>query len=746
MTNPSPAPMPEPSRLEAIARTIGTGVVCGFLAVIQSAGFGLFVLGGSAHALAPVAVGMAISATTAATLVAVFTSSVPGTISIAQTVPIAALAAGISHILAATGGDAGSTAAAATMVAFAALGSLAFGLTALALGAFRWGRFIRFVPYPVIAGFFAGCGWLIMLGGLGVAAGHRIGFGNLGLLADQSVQIRLLATVAVVGAIAVLARRYPLGTVLPSVAAAALAAYAIGAAVLGFGPSAAMREGWLVNLSEEGGLWPPVPPADLVAVDLGALSGALIALPVLVILSVMTLLMNISTIELATRRDINLDRELRSVGIQNLAGAAGGGLPAFHSVPLTLLATRLQATSPAAGLIAAGICAAVLAFGDVFLSHLPTPLLGGLVVWVGLSLVVDWLVRAFPRLPREEYLVVIFIFLAIVFAGLAWGLLVGLIAAAVLFVVEYGRIEIVRHVLTGRDYQSGADGSEARHRALQSAGDAILIVRLQGFLFFGTADRMRRRLQRLIERDDRGPVRYLLIDFRRVSGIDSSTVISLTRLAQTTGTRRFTLVLCGMSEAVRRAVVKGGPTGGPEPGGPESHVRFVADLDQGLAACEDELLADIAPDLAARRPIPVTDTLAVIVGDRSAAETLGAYLDRVDVAAGGALIEQGAPSDDVYFIEQGHAAVILDAGKERLRLATVGPGAIAGEMAFYLRNQRSASVVAETPLIAWRLSAASLRRLEADSPEMLVRFHRGMAAILAHRLAGANRLVRLLAD
>ena len=453
---PSPTITPDAARFDALLRAIGAGVVCGFLAVIQSAGFGLFVLGGSAHALAPVAVGMAIFATAAATLVAVFTSSVPGAVSIAQTVPIAALTTGVAHILAATGGDSGSAAAAATMVAFVALGSLAFGLAALGLGAFRWGRFIRFVPYPVIAGFFAGCGWLIMLGGIGVAAGHRIGTGNIGLLADASVQLRLLATLAIVGAIAILVRRFPLSTVLPGVAAVALAAYTIVAAVIGFEPAAAVKEGWLVNLSGEGGLWPPVALADLALIDLGALSGALIALPVLVILSVMTVLMNASAIELATRRDIDLDHELRSVGIQNLVGGAGGGLPAFHSVPLTLLAARLRATGPARRPDHGRDLRGDLVFGHVFLSHVPTPLLGGLVVWVGLSLVIDWLVRAFPRLPREEYLVVVLIFLAIVFAGLAWGLLVGLIAASVLFVVEYGRVEIVRHVLTGRDYQSGA--------------------------------------------------------------------------------------------------------------------------------------------------------------------------------------------------------------------------------------------------------------------------------------------------
>jgi SulP family sulfate permease len=90
--------------------------------------------------------------------------------------------------------------------------------------------------------------------------------------------------------------------------------------------------------------------------------------------------------------------------------------------------------------------------------------------------------------------------------------------------------------------------------------------------------------------------------------------------------------------------------------------------------------------------------------------------------------------------------VLLTAGGEDVRLATLGPGAIVGEMAFYLGQARSASVRAEAPVVAWRLSSASLARLETDSPEALIGFHRGMAAILAERLSGANRLVRLLSD
>ena len=119
----------------------------------------------------------------------------------------------------------------------------------------------------------------------------------------------------------------------------------------------------------------------------------------------------------------------------------------------------------------------------------------------------------------------------------------------------------------------------------------------------------------------------------------------------------------------------------------------------------------------------------------------------MEVAAGDTLIAQGTPSSDIFFIEAGRAAVMLAAGGERIRLATMGPGSIVGEMAFYLGKERSRlGGGRRRRLVAWRLSAENLARLEAEIPERADPLHRGMAAILADRLAGANRLVRLLAD
>lgn len=729
------------SSLHAVARNVGGGVLCGFLAVVQSAGFGMLLLVGDTQWLAPTVIGMALFSTAVMATVAALTSSTIGVVAISQGIPIAALTGGVAHIVAVLGGGADQAVVAVTVVAFVALASLAIGAVSLLIGLLRAGRFIRFVPFPVIGGFLAGSGWLIFIGGVGLVAGRSLTFDGLDRLVDPDTLTRLAATGAFIVVVLGLRRWLPISLVLPIGALIAVAAFEVGMLMTGASRDEARAAGWLVEIAGNGSIWPPVTPSSLVLIDWGAIAGALVHLPIVVVLTILAVLMNAAGIELDSRRDIDLDRELRSVGFQNLLGGAGGGMPGFLSVSLTALSLRLGAAGPLVGIIVSGFAIAALMLGETVLSIVPTPLLGGLLIWMGAALQIAWLVNSYPKLTRWEYSVIVLIFGVIIVFGFAIGILVGLIAAVVLFALEYSRVEIVRHVLTGRDYQSSHDNSLERRDALQAVGDSILVVRLQGFLFFGTADRLRNRIRERIESHANGRITHLVVDFRRVSGLDSSAVMSFLRLSQMTRSHGFTLVLSGMSEAVRNAIRRGGFDLEHQ-----AAIRLEHDLDHALEACENELLATAMPSVLGNAPIPIGDLLAAILSDASVVAGILPYLERLDVPAGQKLIDQGSASREIFFIEHGRAAVVLEAGEGDIRLATMGRGAIAGEMAFYLGRPRSASVIAETALVVWRLSGAGLDKLRREKPDTIIDFHLGMAAVLADRLASANRLVKLLAD
>jgi len=718
--------------------TLAAGVTAGLVAIVQSVGMGSL-LAAAAPPLASVFIGMALFSSAVVGVITPLFSASPLVVATTQGVSTVALAAVVAAVAAATAGLPNVTALATVTVAVA-LSTIITAVATLLLGAFRLGRFIRFAPFPVVAGFLAGSGWLVLRGGLDVIAGQPIAAALLN--PDGAFVAKLAAAAIFIAVVIVIGRATRAQAVFPAAVAAALVLFNAAAAFEHLTPDSLRAAGWLIALPGATHLWPPVMPGELTRVDWGAILPALEYLPSAIVLTVVALLMNATSIELDEKRDLDLDNELRTVGVANILAGLGGGLPGFHSLSLTFLASRLGARSRFVGLIVALTCLVALVFGSAVLSVVPTPLLGAMLVWTGATLLIEWGYRSYARLSRWEYAVVVFIFLAIAVAGFAWGLFVGVVAALMLFVVQYGRVDIVRMLVTGRDYQSSVDVSEEREQTLQRHGEAILIMRLQGFLFFGTAERLRQRVEAKATAAGEGHADFVVIDFRRVTGIDSSTVLSFIRLSQTAVREDFAIVFTGVSEATRASMLRGGLEIGDD-----SPIRFFADFDGGLKWCEDALLASAAPAYVANAPRPLGERLAGILGDEVLAASVAAYCERMEIAAGAALIQQGTPSADIFFVEAGHAAVaVVSPGHAPVRLATIGPGAIVGEVAFYLGEKRSASVIAEQDLIVWRFSRASMDRLQAEMPETGLRFHQGIAAMLARRLTRTNRLVRLLAD
>jgi len=737
-----------------LVHAVAIGAVCGLLAIVQSISYGSLLLPAGGPSFAAISIGMALLASTVMAVVTPLLSSTRGVIAVTQGVPVVALASVLGPVAAHLTGEPDAVRF-ATLVVATALTTIFIGLTSLALGSLHLGRFIRFAPFPVIGGFLAGSGWLILHGGLDLIAGQSVLQNPIAVLEEPSLLPKAGLAVAFIVAVAALGRITKTRLVMPVTVLGALILFNFVVYLETISADTLRDGGWLLQLPAKSTLWPPIAPGEFALIDWRAIVFGLLSMPSVAILTVLALLMNATGIELQERRDGDLDRELRAVGYANLLAGIGGGLPGYHSVSLTLLASRLGARDIAVGLTVAAFCLAGLLFGSAVLSVVPTPLLGAMLVWIGAGLIWEWLVGSYARLPRREYLVVALIFAVIVFAGFAWGLLVGLAGAIVLFVVEYGRVDIVRYMMTGRDYQSGNGASEDRLEVLRRHGDAILMVRLQGFLFFGTADRLRKRMHRRIAEHDGNRVRFLLTDFSRVTGLDSSTVLSFIRLAQTAEASGFALVLTGMSDAVRSTMLRGGLAEGV--GTP---VRLEPTFDRGLEWCEDRLLATVPAATPAAETAAVIDRLTAMVGERAAAEILLGAFARMEVADGTVLIEQGAPSDDIFFIEAGRAGVEIDAdangkggsadGKLKrggaIRLATLSQGSIVGEIAFYLDVPRSASVVAETGMVVWRLSRDAMEELRTTHSDIAAKFHEAMAAMLATRLANTNKLVRLLAD
>jgi SulP family sulfate permease len=495
-----------------------------------------------------------------------------------------------------------------------------------------------------------------------------------------------------------------------------------------------VREGgWLLGPFDAAILWKTWTLSAATGADWLAVLESSAAIVAAVLVGTIAILFNISETEVVLDRDLDTDQELRDAGVLNVVSGALGGIPGYHALSLTALAERMRVDARAAGLVAAAVPLAAVVFGAEVVGLIPRMIVGGVLVFVGLAFIVEWAWDKRKLLPPLEYAVVLAILAAIVAWGFLLGVVIGLVLAVVLFAVSYGRIDLVREVGFGETYRSNVDRPPAERAELRGLADRVQILRLSGFVFFGSTNRLLERIRGRLEGER--PPRFVVIDLRRMTGVDSSAVVSFvkaTRLAQAAGAE---IVLTGASAPVRAQLARGGVIE------TDGLVAFEPDLDRGLQRCEDALLSAPSLDEA------VKEHPAAAAAADGLPSGLAAHLERVSVPQGTVLLHQDDPPGDVYVLESGHLGVeTITPDGTRLRLGSLRPGVVVGEIALYTGIRRTADVVAEAPSVVLRIDREAIARLETEEPELAAALHRWLAVTLAQRLTDSMRAFDVLLD
>jgi SulP family sulfate permease len=618
-----------------------------------------------------------------------------------------------------------------TVVAATLVVTVSCGAIFLLLGTFRLGNLVRFIPYPVVGGFLAGTGWLLFKNGIYIASGVELHLRTFWLLVSPVTLKRWVPALAF-GVILLLAvRRVKKPLVIPIVLGIGIVLFAIGMLVTGSSIDAAQHGRWLLGPFESARLWQPWTLRAITGADWSAVLGQWAEILTAVFVATLAISFNISGTEVVLHRDLDTNRELRDAGVLNVVSGPLGGIPGYHALSLSALAERMSVNARAAGLVAALVPLAAVVFGAAFIELIPRMIVGGVLVFLGLAFIVEWVWDKRLSLPPFEYAIVLAILATIIGRDFLTGVVVGLVLAGILFAVNYGRIELVREVAFGETYHSNVDRPPAERAVLKTRGDLVQILRVNGFVFFGSINGL---LERIRERVEVAPLRFLVIDLRRVTGVDSSGVVAFVKVMHLAEANGFEVVFTGASDQVREQLRQGGVVES------EGIVRFELDLDRGLQRCEEGLLEG-----AAAEPLVVADGSSD--GLAGMPPGLRTYLERRELPEGTVLIRQDEQPDDVFVLESGRLSVeTVTPEGTRMRLRTLRPGVVVGEMAMYTGVPRSADVVAETPSVVLRLSRESIERVEAADPALAAALHRWLATTLSERLGESLRAFDALFD
>lgn len=664
-------------------------------------------------------------------------SSLPGTITAVQDSP-AVIIAIVATAMLASMPEAGPETKFYTVLAAIMLSTLLTGLIYLLLGKFKLGNLVSFMPYPVVGGFLAGTGLLLVMGSLQVMSGEAVTLLNLSPLFQTGAWLRWIPGVVFAIVLFGLVMRAGHYLVLPGVLAATIAIFYGTLAATNTPVAEAARAGWLVSGMPQGEtlfrLWNPL---GFARVDWGVLIGQAGSLLACAVISLLSLLLNITALGLSTGQEIDLNNELENNGWANLLSGAGGSLIGYPLLGSTSLAYRLGARNRLNGIFVASVIGLTLALGGSFLGYFPNLMLGGLLFFIGLDFLYSWLYRTWFNMPRIDYAIVILIAVIINTAGFLEGVGVGIGLAVVLFVLQYSRTYSIRHTFSGISYQSSVDRPRMYTQLLRRKGDWLYILELQGFIFFGTATQILDHLrQRLDASASRQAPRFIILDFRLVTGIDSSAAFSFAKIMRLAKGKEIELVLTHLDLRIQKQLHKELPPG---------TVHYFPDLDHGVEWCENEMAGAFESVGLAARPASLFKQLIQVMPDAEAVETLKQHLQLREIQPGERIIDQGSKQCDLYMIETGKVTIQLECEDGcLLRLRSLGPGNFFGEMGIYTGEPASANVIAEQPTRLYRLRAEDLAHLEQAAPVVAAALHRFVVAYMSERLAKTTTTLQAL--
>lgn len=618
----------------------------------------------------------------------------------------------------------------------------------IVFGVARGGRLIKYIPYPVVAGYLSGVGLMIILAQapkvFGLHAGPEFWSGLLHP-GHWNWNALLVGGLTMVGMISAprLSKAVPAAIIGLSAGALTFAALALWNPEL-----RAVAQNRLLVGPMQGSL------SDLAGV-LGArwkLAGTLSADQLIELLTpalTLATLLSIDTLKTCVVLDAmsgqrtNSNRELLAQGTGNLFSALLGGMPGAGTMGPTLVNLSSGGQTRQAGMISGGLILAAFLFGRPAIALIPTPALAGILIVLG-SRMVDR--ESLQLLKHRATFFDFTVMAAVVVVAIAYNLIaaagVGIALALGLFMRDLIRGSVIRRKLHGDQVSSRKHRLTAEKALLVQHGRETVICELQGSLFFGTTDQLLTELD-----EDIRQCRFVILDLRRVQSFDFTAGHVLQVIGKQVKAHDGFLILCdlpahlptglGLADYLRLLGILQD----------EAHLKLFENRDEALEWAEDQILASTGTSGAALLALPELRDIPLFAALKSpdAFAALNEIISERSVRAGEIIFRKGDPGSELFIVRRGNVSVNLplDAG-HRYHLTTFTGGHCFGDMAFLDQQPRSADAVAVTDTELFVLSRARFEALAKSHPELAVAILRCLCHEMAVRLRYSNSELRAL--
>ena len=475
-------------------------------------------------------------------------------------------------------------------------------------------------------------------------------------------------------------------------------------------------------------------------------------------------LMTASAAESMTTEQADGDRMLVGQGIANILIANIGAIGAAATPSRTIPAIKIGAKTALVSIYSSIVMLIILVFISPYLQYMPQAAFAGFMVFVAIQLFDRWSVKQFanihrrtffdkPELAKNIILIITVVVVSQVYDLIA-AVMVGLILAIGIFVIEMSRSPI-RNIRFGDNFHSRTFRNAQERNILEEKGRTIAVIELEGPVFFGSAESIRKSAEDL----KKGGVRHLILDMAKVTYVDFTGVKIISRLYDALNANDDAFYITNIQKERRKQ--RGAKYDGEERRQRQQERRvwrcfeearifknldsdvLTLDVDRALERSENCILSNLMPAKNHVQSVfsPDTEFFAGLTNDEIT--VVRPSFEKCIFARGAYIMREGDEGDFLVLIERGLVDVTISvqsAGNQR-RMGSLSEGTIVGEMALLDGKNRSANVLVSEEVTCYKLSTDNFEEIKKDYPEIAYKLLTNLSLLFASRLRTVTRMV-----
>jgi sulfate permease, SulP family len=622
------------------------------------------------------------------------------------------------------------------------------GILQILMGSFGGGKFIKYIPYPVITGYLMGANIQILLGQLPKLLGLPRGtkwmqiFGMWQKWQWQSICIGVITIICMR-----LSKKYfkNIPAVMTGLTTGIVVFLCMAISNPGLlslennsmiiGKLATSGSDILYSVTSKWAMMPHV--------NLGLLSNIIVPSLTLTILLSITTLNGCLVLDTRTHSNHDPKKELLAQGFGNIASSLFGGIPGSGHLTATLENMNNGGKTGLSVLFVGITTILILAFAGNYLEFIPIAALAGILINLATN-AIDF--KLIGLLKNKSTIFDFFVILSVVISAVSLDLVkgagVGIAMAIFLFLREQMSITVIRRKLFGNQIFSKKQRISSEQKILEARGSQTIILEIQGQLFFGTTEQLYSNLETYYD-----TCKYFILDLRRIQSIDFTAANMLkkivTRIKDLHGYLIFTSVPTVLPTGIRLKdyLYSFGLF-------QHDNLKTYDSTEDALEWVEDQIIAAENMQLAGEHELLHLNAIELFEQlPTEALELLEAGMKHKQLQTGELIFRAGDVSDEIYFIRKGTVKIVIPLNDGKFyHIVTIGKGGVFGEMAFIDNIRRSADAIAMEEVHLFVLSQEKFEIVTKAHPEIAGIFFHRLALLTVKRLRQSNKELKVFQE